>query len=180
MGWQGFSACQIRKYGMAVVQCSGKLSPMTLVRMLIHRTGGRYDGQEWPGYLDTIDVPQWEADALIAEGMAQDPNVPLLDRGYDVLKAADPDYESHLKRTDGEETEEDPRYVHHVHNAPEDNSVGDDFDNDFEDSASGTDLPRPKQADNKQAWVDYVVSRGYVSEEEAKNMTKNALMELDS
>lgn len=157
---------------------------MTRVRMLIHRTGGRYDGQEWPGYLDIIDVPHWEAENLVAEGHAELPDAPLLNRGYDVLKAADVDYAANLKRVDGTEEEVDPRYVHRV----EEKKEVPDFDNDFDDDDSVNDfedepeikLPRPKQQDNKQAWVDYVVNQGYVSYGDAKNMTKNALMEMDS
>jgi len=156
-----------------------RMNAMTRVRMLIHRTGGRHDGQEWPGYLDTIDVPQWEADQLIAEGHAVLPDDVLLDRGYDVLKVAAVDYESYLKRADGEEEEaNDPRYVHHV--SEEEESVA-DFDNDFEtddfdSEVSEPEVKRPYANANKDEWVKYAVYLG-ADEKESKAMTKNALIE---
>lgn len=158
---------------------------MTVIRMRRHMTGGRHDGQEWPPYMGLIDVPEWEAKELVASENAEWPDDPELDRGYDVLKIAATDYEKHLKGPDGEDPDVDPRYAHHTEDVQD--LVHDDFDIDFERDDSDSDfsrepeekLPRPKQADNKQAWVDYVVNRGYISYGDAKNLTKNALMEMD-
>ena len=157
---------------------------MVYVRMLIHRTGERYDNREWPPYLGEIDLPQWEADDMIRYGTAEYVDAPVLDRGYDVLKAPDLDYESKLKLADGGiiEREDDnsdavPLFL--------DNSTvvdSDDFDDDFEsvegDNEVGevtTVVKRPSTVDNKAAWVEWAVSKG-ADREEAKAKTKNALM----
>ena len=44
---------------------------MTRVRMVADRTGGRYDGQDWPVPPGEFDVPAGEAKALIAAGDAE-------------------------------------------------------------------------------------------------------------
>lgn len=149
--------------------------------MLIHRTGGRHDGRNWPEYLDIIDVPQWEADQLIAEGHAELPDAPVRNRGYSVLKAPDPDYEAHLKRADGEDqTEEDIRYAHHADPKEREDLDNDDFDNDFDGNDSDNDVTtevnRPYTNATKAEWVKYAVYLGS-DEQEAKSMTKNALIE---
>ena len=153
---------------------------MTVVRMLIHRTGGRFDGQAWPPYLDTIDVPQWEADELIAEGHAALPEDYLLDRGYDVLKVPAVDYESGLKVKGVEEEEVDPRYVHHTH---EDREVA-DFDSDFDRDDSDDDfereevtapVKRPTTVDTKARWIEWAVFKG-ATEAKAAAMTKAQLI----
>ena len=43
---------------------------MTRVRMVADRTGGRYDGQDWPVPPGEFDVPGGEAQHLIARGDA--------------------------------------------------------------------------------------------------------------
>lgn len=43
---------------------------MTRVRMVADRTGGRYDGQDWPPPGGEFDVPGTEAEALLAQGDA--------------------------------------------------------------------------------------------------------------
>lgn len=163
---------------------------MVYVRMLIHRTGSRYDGQEWPGYLDEIDVPEWEAKLLIEEGMAQSPDIPLLDRGYDVLKVPAVDYESGLHVIGAEEDDEDPRYSRTVHTVDDEGTPhSDDFDNDFDGADSDNDfddedetpvIKRPYGNAAKQEWVEYVVARGFIEYGEAKKMTIAALKEMDS
>jgi hypothetical protein len=149
--------------------------------MLRHFTGGRYDGRDWPVYNALFNVPQWEADMLVGGGNAEYPDEPELNRGWDVLKAADVDYEHNLHGGDTD-PDEDPRYAHH-NSAPVEAG---DFDNDFDGPDSDSDfdepnlkLPRPKQQDSKQAWVDYVVSLGVISYGDAKNLTKNALMDVE-
>jgi len=44
---------------------------MTRVRMVADRTGGRYDGQDWPPPGGEFDVPAAEAEHLIAQGDAE-------------------------------------------------------------------------------------------------------------
>jgi len=152
--------------------------------MLVHRTGGRYDGRTWCGYRETIDLPQWEADDLIREGLAEYPDKAALDRGYDVLKVAATDYESHLKPVGGEYPGEDPRYAYHPDD--EEPAAADDFDSDFDRGDGDSDferapaVKRPYANANKSEWIDYVVESGFISYGDAKNMTKAALMEMDS
>lgn len=43
---------------------------MTRVRMVADRTGGRYDGQDWPVPPGEFDVPAAEAEHLIGRGDA--------------------------------------------------------------------------------------------------------------
>ena len=153
-----------------------------MLRMLRHMTGGRHDGQEWPPFMGLIDVPEWEAPDLVSSGNAEYPDAPVLDRGYDVLKFPDTDYESHLRREDGTEVDPDPRYVYRS----EEESWKDtdsDSDNDFERDDSDNDferkpeIKRPYTNANKQEWIDYVVESGFIGYGDAKNMTKAALIE---
>lgn len=152
--------------------------------MLTDMTTGRYDGRPWPGYLGTIDLPEWEAEHLIKGGNAEYPDTPLLDRGYDVLAIPEADYESKLKRLDGvEEEEEDPRYAHQPEDETDYDSDfdRDDGDNDFERGEEITpQVKRPYANANKAKWIDYVVEKGLTTESEARRMTKDQLMELDS
>lgn len=151
---------------------------MVYVRMLRHLTGGRYDGQEWPGYLGLIDVPEWEAENLVRQGYAESPDAPELDRGYNVLKVPDPDYESHLKRADGVEEEEDPRYVHQSEEETDYDSdfERDDGDNDFEREEITPPVKRPYTSATKAEWIKYAVYLG-ANRLEVMEMTKNALIE---
>ena len=157
--------------------------------MLVHRTGSRYDGKDWPPYQGTIDLPQWEADDLIRDGLAEDPAAVQLDRGYAVLKEASPDYEDKLKPVDYDEEEEDPRYVRKAHPAPV--QEADDYDSDFDREDSDEDfdrepavtepqVKRPYANAKKDEWIRYVVDRGFIEYGDAKNLTKAALMEMDS
>lgn len=154
---------------------------MTYVRMLWDMQGGRFDGQRWPGYLKEIDVPDWEAADLISGGIAEPVEAPVLNRGFDVLKAADPDYESGLKPADGEEPTAISDYD--IDNAGPVLVVGDDdFNDDFadsdEDSEAGEVTPqvkRPTVVDNKAAWVEYAVSKG-ADREKASAKTKAMLI----
>lgn len=153
--------------------------------MLTHMTCGRYDNREWPPFLGLIDVPQWEAEHLIGGGNAEYPDNVLLNRGFDVLKVADVNYEATLKPVDYVEDDDDPRYVRKTHLVPvEEND--DDYDSDFDrddydsDFDRAPEVKRPYSNANKAEWIDYVVERGLATQSEAKNLTKAALMELDS
>jgi len=146
--------------------------------MLIHRTGGRYDGQEWPPYLGEIELPQWEADDMIRHGTAEPVNAPKLDRGYDVLKVPDPDFESRLQPVDGEENEE-------VSEETEDREdiSGFDFDSDFDRDDSDRDtsepvkraIKRPTTVAAKSQWIEWAVHNG-ASESTASGQTKAQLI----
>jgi hypothetical protein len=141
--------------------------------MLMHRTGSRFDNQEWPGYLGTIDVPDWEAEDLVRNGLAEYPGNPSLNRGYDVLKTADPDFESKLERLDGEQEEEMVSQFE-VEDFP------DDFDSDFDrdDSASEvteSTMKRPSTAEPKAKWIEWAVHNG-ANGNTAAEWTKAALI----
>jgi hypothetical protein len=53
------------------------------VRLLVDKTGGRYDGQDWPRRGYEFDVPAEEGEALVARGDAEEvtPPPPRLTRG---------------------------------------------------------------------------------------------------
>jgi hypothetical protein len=107
-----------------------------------------------------IDVPDWEAEHLVSGGTAEYPTKPALNRGYDVLKAPDPDYESGLKFADGSDPEEDePVFYEPVE------SSSPDFDSDFDSDDSDIDVvtpqvKRPSTVDNKAAWIEWAVANG--------------------
>ena len=147
-------------------------------------TGGRYDGREWPLYLGTIDVPEWEAAHLVKGGTAEYESAPVLDRGFDVLKVPDPDYESRLKYADGGVIEREDSDSDSVPLFLDSSTTvdSDDFDNDFESVEDDnevedvtTPVKRPSTIDNKAAWIEWAVYKG-ADREEAKNKTKNALI----
>lgn len=169
------------------------LLPMTLIRMLTHMTSGRYDGREWPLYQQEFDVPEWEADYLVKGGTAELADAPVLDRGFDVLKVADPDYESGLKFADGGIIENDTgEYGDSVpllfnadgHRDP--HATGpiedDDFDSDFDDSDDYNEVEdvtpqvkRPSTVDSKAAWVEWAVAHN-ADKERAAAKTKAMLI----
>ena len=148
--------------------------------MLIHRTGGRYDGQEWPPYLGEIELPQWEADDMIKHGTAEPVNAPKLDRGYDVLKVPDPDFESHLQPVDFCDDDEEEE-LRKVHLTPVDES--EDFDRDFDDNDFDRVVPepakramkRPTTVAAKSQWIEWAVYNG-ASEVVASAQTKAQLI----
>ena len=143
--------------------------------MLTDMQGGRYDGQQWPGFHGLIDVPEWEAERMTcgANPMAEYTDVPELNRSYDVLKEPSLDYEQKLKFADGSSQEEED-----VHQDAEDWGRGveeagtddDDFERDEE-----PEVTPPTSADNKAAWVDYAVANGAVRED-AEAKTKAQLV----
>ena len=147
-------------------------------------TGGRYDNREWPPFMGTIDVPEWEAEHMVNGGMAEYPDSPALDRGFDVLRVADPDYESHLKFADGGIVEREDDGSDAVPPFLDNSTVvdSDDFDSDFESVEDNneveeitTAVKRPTAADNKATWIEWAVSKG-ATREAAEAKTKNALM----
>lgn len=146
---------------------------MVYIRMLVDMQGGRYDGRPWPGYKGLIDVEGWEADHLTSGGTAEYADKPDLDRGWDVLRFADPNYEEHLKFADGgvvkASDEEEPT-------ALSDSDLG-DFDDDFEsvDEEVTPQVKRPSTVDHKAAWIDWAVSKGE-SRENASAKTKAMLI----
>jgi hypothetical protein len=149
---------------------------MTVIRMLTHMTGGRYDNREWPGYMGEIDVPEWEAKHLINGRNAEYTDTPVLDRGYDVLKVPDPNYESKLKFADGGIIERS------VEEEPEPALPSSDFDNDFERDDDDNEVEevtpqvkRPSTVDNKAAWIDWAVANG-ADREKASAKTKTMLI----
>jgi hypothetical protein len=58
--------------------------------MVTDRTGGRYDGQDWPPPGAEFDVPAGEAKALVAQGDAVAVKVPDPPKPPDPPKAAPP------------------------------------------------------------------------------------------
>lgn len=147
-------------------------------------TGGRYDNREWPPYMGTIDVPEWEAEHLVNGDNAEYEDTPVLDRGYAVLRLADPDYESRLKFADGGIVGPSAVSDFDIDDAGPVLTVGDDddFDSDFDSYDDNneveevtTSVKRPTAADKKEVWVEWAVSKG-AGREEAKDKTKNALM----
>lgn len=144
---------------------------MTRVRMLVDMQGGRHDNQQWPGYKGVIDVPQWEADQLIRGGNAEPYDAPDLNRGWDVLRAATPDYESYLERLDGENEVEDEEEGIVVAYDDDD----DDFDRRDDEDEVTTQVKRPATSDNKAAWIAWAVSQG-ATVERASAKTKAQLI----
>lgn len=146
-------------------------------------TGGRYDGTEWPQYMETIDVPMWEADQLVNGRLAEFADAPVLDRGWDVLKVPDPNYESHLKFADGGIVKPSAVSDFDIDDAGPVLTVGDDdFDSDFDSYDDDnevknvtTSIKRPTAADKKEVWIEWAMSKG-ADQEEAKNKTKAALI----
>lgn len=155
------------------------MTGMTVVRMLQHMTGGRYDGRQWPGYGALFDVPEWEAEELLTAHIAESPENPELNRGYDVLAIEDTDYEPKLKRLNGEE----PQPEEEEEFEERDDINGFDFDSDFDrdDSDSEVSEPvphnmkRPRTVDNKDAWIEWAVHNG-ANENSARAQTKAALI----
>lgn len=146
-------------------------------------TTGRYDNRPWPPYMGTIDVPMWEADHLVTGGNAEFTDAPVLDRGWDVLKVPDPDYESSLKFADGGIVEPSAISDFDVDDAGPVLTAGDDdFDNDFDSYDDDNEVEevtpqvkRPATVDNKATWVEWAVSKG-ADQEEAKAKTKAMLI----
>jgi hypothetical protein len=152
---------------------------MTTIRMLVDMQGRRWDGRPWPGYGNPIEVSDEEAAQLIGGGNAEPVEAPELDRGFDVLKVADPDYESGLKLADGSNQGDDEEELRKVQLKPVDESEDSyDFDDDFESVDDDNDVTpqvkRPATVDNKAAWIDYAVSKG-ASREVAASKTKAQL-----
>jgi hypothetical protein len=138
--------------------------------MLMDIQGSRYDGQPWPGYKGLIDVPEWEAEKLVGAFNAEYPDAPDLDRGFDVLKAPDPDFESNLRRLDGTEAPEEV----------EEAVIADDYDSDFDRDDSDNDtepeapeFKKPYATASKADWIAYARSKG---ETQADAMTKAQLV----
>lgn len=155
---------------------------MPIVRILFDMQGSRYDGQFWPGYLGSIEVPEWEAESMVASGTAEYTDEPVLDRGYDVLKVPSMEYEDKLKLADGTLRDEDELFHSDGHRDPhatglieEDEDLWDDdedFDRD-EPEPVILSLPRPATTDNKAAWVAYAFEQGDM---EAATKTKAQLV----
>jgi hypothetical protein len=143
--------------------------------MITHMTTGRYDGREWPDYNEIFDVPEWEAEHLVGGGNAEYPDKPPLDRGFNVLKAADTDYESKLDRVGGEEADVYEPEVHRPDTSEFD--FDSDFDRDDSDSeVSEPEMKRPAVADKKAAWIEWAVHNG-ANGDAAEESTKAALIE---
>jgi hypothetical protein len=152
--------------------------------MRVDMQGGRYDGRPWPGFKGLIDVPEWEAAELIKAQIAEYPTEPELDRGYDVLRVPDPDYESGLKLADGGIIENDPGEHGDSIPAVLDNSTilpdsdNDDFYRDDDDDEAEEVTPqvkRPRAGDSKGDWIEYAVANG-ADREKASAKTKAMLM----
>jgi len=163
--------------------------------MLTHMTTGRYDSREWPPYQGVFDVPEWEAEHLVRGGNAEYPDAPILDRGYDVLRTPDPDYESGLKLADGGPLEEGSLeaalresglmdLIEDSRAHPERMTAVDldDFDNDFDRDDDDNEVEdvtpqvkRPSTVDNKDAWIEWAVHKG-ADRERAAAKTKKMLI----
>lgn len=160
----------------------GYTDGMPIVRMLWDLQGGRYDGQPWPGFHGLIEVPEAEAEDMVASGIAEYADAPLLDRGYDVLKAPSLEYEDKLKFADGTPRDEDELFHSDGHRDPhatglidEDEDPWDD-DDDFDRDESEPVIPPlscPATTDNKAAWVAYAFEQGDL---EADTKTKAQLV----
>lgn len=153
---------------------------MPVIRMLMDMTGSRYDGQDWPGYKGLIEVPTWEAEQLTNAGNAEYADAPDLDRGYDVLKIAHPDYEEVLKHVDGSDQEQEDEYFEPDEDfSSEPDEDFDRRDDDFDRDEVVTDkvkpMKRPVTTDSKAEWIKWAVQNG-AEERHSAEMTKAQLV----
>ena len=149
----------------------------TVIRMLFDkRGGGRYDGRQWPAYGELFDVPDWEAQELIAMGDAELASEPKKDFGWGVLKEPRLDW----NKPPGEEQDEEPTALSSTDLGDED---ADDWDRDDEQGDEddfGGDAYEPRSlkpavGDKKAAWIKWAVENG-ASIDEANGMTKADLI----
>lgn len=155
---------------------------MPIVRMLFDMQGLRYDGQPWPGFHGTIEVPEWEAEAMIADKVAESADEPMLNRGYDVLRAPSADYEENLERVDGQpRSEEDdlrPAHLVPVDEAEDTWDDDDDFDrDDVPEEPVTPEVKRPYTNAAKSEWINYAITQG-AKRTEISEMTKAMLIDL--
>lgn len=142
---------------------------MTLVRMLVDwRGGGRANGGEWPAYGGLIELDEWEAEQVIRGGNAELASEEELERGYDVLRIPDPNFEDRLREGYDEEAEETDEDL--SREEPEEVDFGDDFDRD-EDDTEVTEIKRPYTNANKDEWIDYAAYKG-ADRKEVAELTK--------
>lgn len=130
--------------------------------MLADLQGGRCDNRPWPGYKGLIDVPEWEAEQLYKGGNAEPADAPDIDRGYDVLRVPDPDFEEHLRESGTAEVPE----AFEDEEVPERSHVPPDFDSDFDRDEDENEVTvtapvkKPYANANRAAWEEYAVSKG--------------------
>lgn len=131
---------------------------MAVIRMLMTFSGGRYDGRDWPPYNGLIDVPQWEAEQLIGGGNAEPATEEELDRGYEVLRVPDPNFEDRLREGYEDEEEEDED-LYREDDGEEEADFDEDFDRD-EEASEAPEVKQPYSSANKDTWIDYAVYKG--------------------
>lgn len=129
------------------------------IRMLMSMSGSRHDNQDWPPYGECIDVPEWEGEQLIRGGNAELADEEFLDRGYEVLRVPDPNYEDRLREGYNEDEEEDED-LSREGEEKEEIDYDADFERDDSENVVEQVVVKPKTVANKDVWIEYAVFKG--------------------
>lgn len=141
--------------------------------MIITMSGTRADNRPWPPYLGEIEVSDWEAKALVNGRHAEYIDQPLIHRGWDVLKAPDPDFEAKLRQPQDDIIDVLAQSLLNEHDDPED--LDNDFDRRDEEVIPEVKLmKRPVTTDSKAEWVKWAVQNGA----EEKHVLENTKAQL--
>jgi hypothetical protein len=127
-----------------------------------------------------IEVSDWEAKALVDGRHAEYVDQPLIHRGWDVLRAPDPDFENKLRHSQDDESNEPEQFSRDEDDEPEDidddfDRRDDDFDRDEEVTPVVKPMKRPVTTDSKAEWVKWAVQNG-AEEAHSLEMTKAQLV----
>jgi len=148
--------------------------------MIITMSGSRADNRPWPPYHGEIEVDEWEAEALVKGRHAEYITMPVLERGWDILKVPDPEIEDKLRQRTHEEEFGEPEPVYRDElDEPDDDFDRRDDDSDFD--RDEVELPKPKpmkrpvSTDAKAEWVKWAVQNG-AEEKHALENTKAQLV----
>lgn len=152
----------------------------TVIRMLFDkRGGGRYDGRQWPAYGELFDVPDWEAQELIAMGDAELASEPKKDFGWGVLKEPNVNWDKAPAPAEFDEDDDAARVKLVPVDEDSDDWDREPGDEDDDDDFGGDDYePRalkPAVGDKKADWIKWAVVNG-AEIEEANGMTKADLI----
>ncbi len=150
--------------------------------MIITMSGTRADNRSWPPYHGEIEVDEWEAEALVKGHHAEYTIHPPLDRGWDILRAPDPEIEEKLRWK--QEAVPVDGLVDLIFSEVQDEEDDDDFDRHDGDSDFDRDevvtakvkpVKRPVTTDSKAEWVKWAVQNG-AEEKHALENTKAQLV----
>lgn len=144
-----------------------------IVQMVLQVSGGRADGREWPPPWVDLEVPDAEGEDLVRGGLArrvEHREVPPSPRQPEpepvtvyAPEPGDPGTPEAAPVPEPSPAAAGPAPAQEVP-APEPDKGADE-------------IPVPKPADSKQAWIDYAVSQG-TSPEQANDLTKAQLMQV--